>query len=144
MKKLTAKIEIALDVEGKIPDDINSQIYRDLVKSIGDIVLPLGSKKEYQIYFLDWTVVIRDRKELIMQKMNVFATKEELADLRNLAIVGWMPGGTPMISSALEEITKDQKTIDVKKACHMLALSHGLPEITGYYGICEDGEFVSL
>jgi hypothetical protein len=29
------------------------------------------------------------------------------------------------------------------KACHELALKHGLPEIEGYYGITQDGEFVT-
>ncbi|KKK80233.1 hypothetical protein LCGC14_2825510, partial [marine sediment metagenome] len=30
----------------------------------------------------------------------------------------------------------------VMKRCHQLALSHGLPEIVGYYGVANDGEFV--
>ena len=29
----------------------------------------------------------------------------------------------------------------VSKRCHELALAHGLPEITGYYGITSSGEF---
>ncbi len=31
---------------------------------------------------------------------------------------------------------------NVKKQCHEIALSHGLPEITGFYGLSETGEFV--
>jgi len=30
----------------------------------------------------------------------------------------------------------------VKKECHATALKHGLPEIKGFYGMKEDGEFV--
>ena len=29
-----------------------------------------------------------------------------------------------------------------KKRCHEIALAHGLPEITGFYGLTKDGEFV--
>lgn len=74
----------------------------------------------------------------------VFATKDEIEDLRSLARAGWMPGDRMFVTSVIHGITKDQKTIDAKKACHKVALSHGLPEIEGYYGICENGEFVNF
>lgn len=77
-----------------------------------------------------------------MDYTNVFATKEELEDLRSLASQGWRHGDIMMVSSVMEGITKDQKTIDAQKTCHKLALSHGLPEITGYYGVTNNGEFV--
>ena len=78
-----------------------------------------------------------------MNYTGVFATTEEIDDLRNLAQAGWMSGDVIMVTSVMQGITKDQKTVDAKKACHVIALAHGLPEIKGYYGITEEGEFVS-
>jgi len=77
-----------------------------------------------------------------MVNTNIFATKDELADLRSLARAGWQRGDVMMVSSVMEGITKDQKTVDAEKLCHKLAIAHGLPEIKGYYGITNDGEFV--
>lgn len=79
-----------------------------------------------------------------MKKTNVFATKEELSDLKRLAISGWSPGDIMIVSSVMEGIAKDQKTVDAKKVCHKLALKYGLPEIPGYYGISNDGEFITV
>ncbi len=79
-----------------------------------------------------------------MIKTGVSATKEELEDLRNLARQGWRPGDVMIVSSVMEGITRDQKTVDAELACHRLALAHGLPEIPGYYGITEKGEFVRV
>jgi len=78
-----------------------------------------------------------------MKHTGVFATKEELSDLRQLAASGWSPGDVVIVSSIMEGITKDQRTIDAKKICHKLALKHDLPEIPGYYGISNDGEFIN-
>jgi len=77
-----------------------------------------------------------------MNKTGVFATKEEIGDLRKLANAGWRCGDVMTVTSIMQGITKDQKTIDARKACHKVAMSHGLPEIEGYYGIIENGEFV--
>jgi len=74
----------------------------------------------------------------------VFATEDEIKDLRALACQGWMPGDVMMVTSVMQGITKDQKTVDARKICHNLALSHGLKEIEGYYGITEEGEFVNF
>lgn len=79
-----------------------------------------------------------------MDHTKIFAEKDELEDLRCLANSGWRDGDTVMVTSVMEGIRKDQKTVDAKKACHKLALSHGLPEIEGYYGITEEGEFVNF
>jgi len=77
-------------------------------------------------------------------KTGVFATKEELEDLRRLAARGWRPGETMIVTSVMEGITRDQATVDAQKVCHKLALAHGLPEIPGYYGILQTGEFVRM
>jgi len=72
----------------------------------------------------------------------VKATKDELEDLQRLSGRGWRPGDVMIVTSVMEGITKDQATVDARITCHQLALSHGLPEIQGYYGITNDGEFV--
>ncbi len=74
----------------------------------------------------------------------VFATKEEIEDLKRLALRGWKQGDIMIVTSVMEGIIKDQGTVDAKKACHELALAHGLPEIPGYYGITHDGEFIKV
>ena len=78
-----------------------------------------------------------------MKDTGVFATEEEMKDLRNLANAGWQHGEIMMVTSVMQGIIKDQKTIDAEKTCHAIALSHGLPEIKGYYGIAENREFVT-
>lgn len=79
-----------------------------------------------------------------MNNTGIFATNEEVEDLRKLARAGWKVGDVMIVTSIMQGIVKDQKTIDARKACHKVALSHGLPEIQGYYGITEEGEFVSF
>ena len=79
-----------------------------------------------------------------MNHTQIFATKEEIEDLSNLAAQGWKQGDVMIVTSVMQGITKDQKTVDAKKTCHKLALAHGLPEIEGYYGITFDGEFVTV
>ena len=63
----------------------------------------------------------------------VFATKKEAKEIReafNLPVISFNGfssiGGNP------------------RKLLHTIALSHGLPEIQGYYGIKKDGEFVKI
>lgn len=65
-----------------------------------------------------------------MVETGIFATKEELEGLKTSVSVSgmWLSGGIPFS--------------DPQKECHKLALKHGLPEITGYYGINNEGEFV--
>ena len=67
-----------------------------------------------------------------MKKTGVFATKEEIEHLKIQVRTSGMflPGGQPMGNP--------------QKECHRLALKHGLPEITGYYGITNEGEFVEI
>jgi hypothetical protein len=81
--------------------------------------------------------------EQTMKHSGVFATKEDLEKLTQLATRGWLPGQMMVVFSVGEGIRKDAATLNAKKECHKLALAYGLPEIEGYYGITEDGEFVS-
>ena len=74
----------------------------------------------------------------------VFATKKELEDIIKLARNGWLVGDTMKISSVIQGITKDKKTVEARETCHKLALAHGLPEIRGFYGIGTDGEFLKV
>lgn len=78
-----------------------------------------------------------------MENTGKFATKEDMEKLTRLVTKGWQHGERIMVFSVGEGIRKDQATVDAKKACHQLALDYGLPEIEGYYGITNDGEFVS-
>ncbi len=78
-----------------------------------------------------------------MNHTGIFATEDEFNDLLNLAQRGWMNGDTVIVSSIMQGIKKDQATIDAKVACHKVALSHGLPEIQGYYGLDKNREFLS-
>lgn len=79
-----------------------------------------------------------------MKHTEKFATKEDTEKLIRLVTKGWQHGDRVMVFSVGEGIRKDQATVDGKKACHQLALDYGLPEIEGYYGITNDGEFVSV
>ena len=67
----------------------------------------------------------------MMIRTKVFATKEEIEQLKvSVSVSGmFLPGGQPMG--------------EPQKDAHRLAISHGLPEIKGYYG-CDlgTGEFV--
>jgi hypothetical protein len=79
-----------------------------------------------------------------MKSTGKFASKEDTEKLMRLAKNGWQQGEMMIVFSVGEGIRKDQSAVDAKKACHQLALDYGLPEITGYYGIKKDGEFVSV
>jgi len=78
-----------------------------------------------------------------MKGTEVFATVKELEALRRIASGGWKPGDIMIVFSVAEGIKRDTVTVDAKKACHAVALKHGLPEIEGYYGVRENGEFVT-
>lgn len=67
-----------------------------------------------------------------MKRLGVFATKEQLEDLKGLQ-------GAPYLVFAGREPR------DPLKTAHRYALEQGLPEIEGYYGCdLETGEFVSV
>lgn len=75
----------------------------------------------------------------MLKLTGVFVTDEEMANLRALAAQGWRPGDAIMVHSLAAGLMR----IDAVKFCHALALKHGLPEVKGYYGINEAGEFVT-
>ena len=77
-----------------------------------------------------------------MKNTGIKCTQEDLDKLVNLVRKGWQHNETMIVFSVGEGIKKDQATVDAVKVCHQLALDYGLPEITGYYGITNDGEFV--
>lgn len=78
-----------------------------------------------------------------MKNTGIKCTQEDLDKLVNLVKKGWQHNETMIVFSVGEGIKKDQATVDAVKVCHQLALDYGLPEITGYYGVTNDGEFVS-
>lgn len=77
-----------------------------------------------------------------MKYTKIIASKEDIEKLKSLVSKGWQQGETMIVFSVGEGIQKDQATVDAEKVCHQLALNYGLPEIEGYYGIANDGEFV--
>jgi hypothetical protein len=64
-----------------------------------------------------------------MKGTGVFATKSEIAQLKTAIQTSGMFLHLNLPSPQEE--------------CHRMALTHGLPEITGFYGIKGDGEFVT-
>ena len=79
-----------------------------------------------------------------MINTGIKATTEDFEKLKHLASRGWRSGETMIVFSVGEGIRKGQATVDAQKACHKLALDYGLPEIQGYYGIDNNGEFVRI
>jgi len=73
-----------------------------------------------------------DKGEKVMKYLGVYATKEEIQLLKDTAKQPYI-----MVGNSLPETPQE--------VCHSIALSHGLPGITGYYG-CDlrTGEFVSM
>jgi hypothetical protein len=66
-----------------------------------------------------------------LEKTGVFATKKEAKEIReafNFPVI-YLSGGTPLGGNPREIL-------------HRIALSHGLPEIKGYYGLNENNEFI--
>jgi len=65
-----------------------------------------------------------------MKKTGVSATEDEVKTMMSAL-------NTPLIALQCGP-PKSARVI-----CHEYALAHGLPEITGYYGIDETGEFLA-
>lgn len=76
-----------------------------------------------------------------MTRTGVMANAEEVAELKQLATYA---AQTPVITPGMG--VPDAASLAwerCRKRTHEIALSHGLPEIPGYYGIdLENGEFV--
>ena len=67
-----------------------------------------------------------------MTRLGVFATDEEIQSIKITASLPVIRIGGSFPETALEH-------------AHRCALSHGLPEITGYYGIdLRNGEFIKV
>jgi len=79
-----------------------------------------------------------------MRHTGVFATNEEQAEIEGLAAQGWQPQQPMVAMSIADGIARDEATANVPKRCHQIALTHGLLEIPGYYGLTQDGEFVTV
>lgn len=81
-----------------------------------------------------------------MKRLNIFATDEEKKELGELLKTAQT---TPAmaLSSTQALAGNDFASLAWKRVnerCHKIALSHGLPEISGFYGCdLETGEFVS-
>lgn len=76
-----------------------------------------------------------------MEQTGVFATPEELERLRELAT---RARSTPVILLFGKFDVAGDARRHAYEECHKAALAHGLPEIPGYYGIDESGEFVRV
>lgn len=79
-----------------------------------------------------------------MKKTGIKASEEDFEKLCRLVRQGWQAGETMIVFPVGEGIRKDAATVDAQKACHQLALDYDLPEISGYYGINLDREFVHV
>ena len=80
-----------------------------------------------------------------MKKTGIFATIEEKKMLQKELI---MAQTTPVIAFSSQHALErgglaGEAQHSLKEHCHKLALKHGLPEIQGFYGMDEDGEFVT-
>lgn len=77
---------------------------------------------------------------MAIETTGVFATEEEKTELQALAQEA---ANTPVMTvrSDLPDFASVawERTL---KRCHEAALAHGLPEVTGFYGLAEDGEFI--
>lgn len=79
-----------------------------------------------------------------MNKTGVKATYDEIEVCKKLAT---QAAHTPMIAFTTEAMMngRDFASLawhEAQEQCHKFALAHGLPEITGFYGMDENGEFV--
>lgn len=75
-----------------------------------------------------------------MKQTGTFATQEEKEELQELLKAAQT---TPVILLFGKHDLSGDAWNKVHMKTHEIALSHGLPEITGRYGMTEDGEFVT-
>ena len=80
-----------------------------------------------------------------MEKTGVFASTEEIEFLTKKATIAQ---NTPAFGLSSEQVLSGRNFasmahMDVSQACHKIALSHGLHEVNGWYGIdLKTGEFL--
>ena len=76
-----------------------------------------------------------------MKNTGVFATSEECAEaFERIKIAQTTP--VIVLRSGSQDLASRAWDY-AQKYCHSLALEHGLPEITGFYGMTQEGEFVT-
>ena len=80
-----------------------------------------------------------------MKSTNIFATELEQKKLRKLAKEAQ---NTPMIALSSSDALNGRDFATsawnrVQEECHKTALKHGLPEIQGFYGLDQEGQFVT-
>ncbi len=75
-----------------------------------------------------------------MKATGVFCTDEEREKLQAMAV---QASRTPLITFQAG-VAPPSPWTPVMKAVTACALEHGLPEITGYYGLSEEGEFLHV
>jgi hypothetical protein len=75
--------------------------------------------------------------------LNFHLTEEEIKILRNELKEAQ---NAPIFGFNCQDMTEDglafQMIQRVREHCHRIALEHRLPEINGFYGLDEDGEFI--
>jgi len=76
----------------------------------------------------------------------VYATEDDVRELKVLADKAY---DTPVMAMTVADGLAGRDFASLArerlfKACHQLALKHGLPEIRGYYGLHASGEFVRV
>ena len=81
-----------------------------------------------------------------MRKTGIFATEKELKILQKELIEAQ---NTPVIAFSSQHALEKggiagEAWQALKEHCHKIALKHGLPEIEGFYGMDEKGEFVTV
>lgn len=75
-----------------------------------------------------------------VRRTGVMATEAERGELIKMVNEA---SRTPVITLRMGDPDLASRAWErVKVRCHKIALAHGLPEIPGYYGLGEDGEFV--
>ena len=75
-----------------------------------------------------------------MTKTGLYATPEEFAEAKRLAEEA---ANTPVIAPTGGQDLASQAWERTKQHVHKAALAHGLPEIPGYYGMTNKGQFVT-
>ncbi len=81
-----------------------------------------------------------------MKKTGIFATKEEIEILQKELL---QAQNTPVIAFSSEHALNKgglagEAWQELREHCHKIALKYGLPEIQGFYGMDEKGEFVTV
>ena len=78
-----------------------------------------------------------------MTSTGIFATKEEIKEVQRLAERASRTPCILIVSGTNRHDVAADAWQECSKKCHELALKHGLPETKGFYGMTEEGEFVT-